>query len=175
MTISHNHPSKENSNLCLKSESHSKFQIFGVMFLTFIDRCLQRFHQIPKSTFPSASLPPAGAHFLVIQPSAESLNHGSRFPLWWAYVQGFTHLAPRRKAFDRSNQLGKDSTAVYNGHWVITCVISTVRTGAGAKPDGPGASQVSQNFQHLNLKLGKSLWVENTVRAVTLTRGRIKF
>lgn len=129
----------------------------------------------PQVNLPICIPAPCWSPFPCHSPSAESLNHGSRFPLWWAYIQGFTHLAPRRKAFDRSNQLGKDSTAVYNGHWVITCVISTVRTGAGAKPDGPGASQVSQNFQHLNLKLGKSLWVENPVRAVTLTRGRIKF
>ena len=91
------------------------------------------------------------------------ISPSSRFPLQGA----------QKKASDRGNALGRDRTAVYNGLHVMAYILTTARTGAGANPDDPGMSQVSQNLQQLSPKLGKSRFQGNTLRSVTLLRGRI--
>ena len=52
---------------------------------------------------------------------------------------------------------------------MIECVLSTVKTGAGTNPDGPGMSQVLQNLKQFRPTLGKSPQMEYSLRAGTLT------
>ena len=125
--------------------------------------------------FPLQSCTPAGSLSLFTFTLSKCLKPWVSFPFTKYQYHRFQFPNAQKKASDRCTQLGRGVTAICDGLRMIECVLSTVRTGAGTNPDGPGTSQVLQNLKQFSSTLSKSPHLEDSQRAETLLRDRVQF